>query len=149
MNEENNISLTLPKAERIIYKHVLWSMASASLPIHIVDAIGVMLVQNDMIKQLCRLYEFDYNQNLGKSIVASLITTSSAKGFSMLFKNSRGAERVLMAALSGALTYGFGRFFISNFEKGISLIDIDLKAGEELFDEYFEKGKEVVSNMTK
>lgn len=149
MNEENNTSITLPKAERIIYKHVLWSMASAALPIQIVDAIGVMLIQNDMIKQLCKLYEFDYNQNIGKSIVASLIASSTAKGVSMLFKNSRGAERIFMATFSGALTYAFGRFFISNFEKGISLIDIDLKAGEELFDEYFEKGKEAVSNMKK
>ena len=138
---------TLQKAEKIINKHVLWAMASAAMPIPFVDAIGVMFIQNDMLKQLSKLYDFDYDANIGKSIVSSIIATSSAKGMSLLFREDKGADRLLMTVLSGAFTYGMGRFFLTFFEKGISLIDIDLKAGEELFSEYFEKGKEVASEM--
>ena len=147
MSEQETNSPTLEKANRIINKHVLWAMTSAAIPIHIVDAIGVMFIQNDMMKQLCALYEFDYNQNLGKSVVASLISATTAKGISVIFNKSKGTERIVMSVISGALTYALGRFFISNFEKGISIIDIDLKAGEELFNEYFEKGKDVVTNI--
>jgi len=144
MNEE---SLSLKKANRIIMKHVMWTMASAVIPIHVVDVVGIVFIQNDMMKQLCKLYDFDYQQNVGKSIVASLITSSSAKGISLAFGKMKVVDKVVLATTSAAFTYALGRFFISNFEKGISLIDIDLKAGEELFNEYFEKGKDVVTNM--
>ncbi len=145
----NNHSQTLAKAEIIINRHIIWAMASGALPIHFVDAVGVMFIQNDMLKQLCKLYGIDYNENIGKSIVASLITTSTAKGVSFAFSGLKAGEKILMAILSGALTYAMGRVFIGNFEKGISLIDIDIKKGEEVFDEYFEKGKDVVKNITK
>jgi uncharacterized protein (DUF697 family) len=143
MDKNNKPSPTLAKANKIINKHMLWAMASAALPLPMIDAIGVMFIQNDMLKQLSKLYDFDYDANLGKSIVSSIIASSSAKGISMLFE--KGVDRIAMSLLSGAVTYGMGRFFITFFEKGISLIDIDLKEGEELFNEFFEKGKEVAN----
>ncbi len=147
-NTNNNSNQKLKKAERIINKHVLWSMAAGVLPLHFVDSIAVMFIQNDMLKQLCHLYDYDYDENIGKSIVSSIIASSTAKGISMLFKTAKGADRVVMPLVSGAFTYAMGRFFISFFEKGIGLIDIDFRAGEELFSEYFEKGKETIKNSS-
>ncbi|MBN2893136.1 MAG: DUF697 domain-containing protein [Bacteroidales bacterium] len=146
---QNIESQTLVRAENIINRHIVWAMASGALPIHFIDAIGVMLIQNDMIKQLCKLYGLDYNENIGKSIVSSIIAASTAKGISFAFKPIKAGERILMAILSGAITYAMGRMFIGNFEKGIALIDIDIKKGEELFDKNFEKGKEIAKNITK
>lgn len=140
---------TLARAENIINRHIVWSMASGAIPIHFVDAIGVMFIQNDMIKQLCKLYNLDYDENIWKSIVSSIFATSTAKGISFAFKPIKAGERIMMSILSGATTYGIGRMFISNFEKGISLIDIDIEKGEQLFDEYFEKGKDLARNITK
>ena len=150
MTENTNTqqSKTLKKAERIIYKHVMWSMAAGVLPLHFVDSIAVMFIQNDMLKQLCHLYNYDYDENIGKSIVSSIIASSTAEGISMLFKSAKGADRVIMPIISGAFTYAMGRFFISFFEKGIGLIDIDFRTGEELFNEYFEKGKEAIKNSS-
>ncbi len=145
---QNNTSASLVRAENIINRHIVWAMASGAMPIHIVDVIGVMFIQNDMIKQLCKLYGLDYNENIGKSIVSSIIASSVAKGISFVFKPIKAGERILMAILSGAFTYAMGRMFISNFEKGISLIDIDINKGEELFNEYFEKGKDFAKNIT-
>jgi uncharacterized protein (DUF697 family) len=132
-------------AEKIIHRHLLWAMAAGSFPVPIVDAIGVIFIQVDMLKQLCKLYEMDFETNIGKTLVTSIIASSSAKGISSLFYKNKFLDKVSMAVLSGAFTYAIGRFFISNFEQGVSIIDIDLKNGEELFDEYFEKGKEVLS----
>jgi len=137
---------TLARAENIINRHIIWSMASGAIPIPFVDAIGVMFIQNDMLKQLSKLYGFDYNENIGKSIVASIIASSSAKGISALLTPIKAADRIMMSILSGAFTHAIGRIFISNYEKGISLIDIDIEKGEELFDEYFEQGKEMLKN---
>ncbi len=144
-----NKSQTLARAENIINRHIIWAMASGAFPIHIIDSIGVMFIQNDMIKQLSKLYGFDYNSNIGKSIVASIISSSSAKGISMLLKKHKATNRIIMSILSGAFTYAIGRVFLSNFEKGISIIDIDLKKGEELFDEFFERGKGMLKKNNK
>ncbi len=147
-NQYSN-SQTLSRAESIINRHIVWAMASGALPIHLIDAAGVMLIQNDMVKQLCKIYDLDYNENVGKSIVSSLIAASSAKGLSFVFRPLKAGERILMAILSGAFTYAMGQMFISNFEKGVSLINIDINKGEQLFDEYFEKGKDYAKNITK
>jgi len=148
MESNLNNSPTRALAENIINRHIVWAMASGAIPIHFVDALGVMFIQNDMLKQLCKLYSYDYNRNIGKSIVSSIIATSTVKGISFAFKPIKAGERILMSILSGAITYAMGRMFISNFESGISLIDIDIKKGEQLFDEYFEKGKNFAKNIT-
>jgi len=148
MEENINKSQTLARAENIINRHIIWAMASGAFPVHYVDAIGVMFIQNDMIKQLSKLYGFDYSENIGKSIVASIISSSTAKGISMIFKKFKAVDRILMAILSGAFTYAVGRLILSNYEQGIALIDIDMKKGEELFDEFFEQGKEILKNTT-
>ncbi len=143
---EENTNTTLNRAESIINRHIIWAMASGAFPIPIIDSIGVMFIQNDMFRQLSKLYGFDYNANIGKSIVASIIASSSAKGVSLIFKSGKPLDRIMMSVLSGAFTYAIGRIFISNFEQGIGLIDIDLNKGEELFDEFFEQGKEMLKN---
>lgn len=146
MEETPTKSTTIARAENIINRHIIWAMASGAIPIPFVDAIGVMFIQNDMIKQLSKIYGFDYNENIGKSIVTSIIASSSAKGISILFKPIKAADRIMMSIFSGAFTYAIGRIFISKFEQGIALIDIDLQKGEELFDEFFEQGKDMLIN---
>lgn len=146
MEENIDKNTSLARAENIINRHIIWAMASGAIPIPFVDAIGVMFIQNDMIKQLSKIYGFDYNENIGKSIVASIIASSTAKGVSMIFKPIKAADRIMMSVVSGAFTYAIGRIFLSNFEQGIALIDIDLEKGEELFDEFFEQGKDMLKN---
>ncbi len=139
--EENKNNQTLLQAENIINRHMLWAMAAASFPIHLVDTIGLIFIQNDLIKQLSRLYGFDYDKNVGKTLVSTIITSSTAKGVSLLFGKNKVVDRFTFVLLAGAFTYGIGRLFITYFEQGISLIDIDFKKGEELFSDLFDVGK--------
>ena len=139
---------TLASAEIIINRHIVWAMASGAIPIHFIDALGVMFIQNDMLKQLCKVYNIEYNENIGKSIVSSIIATSTIKGISFAFKPIKAGERIMMSVLSGAITYAMGRMFLGNFEKGVSLFDLDIKKGEELFNKNFEKGKDIAKNIT-
>lgn len=149
MTDNSKTSKTLALAENIINRHMVWAMASGAIPLPIIDAIGVMFIQNDMIKQLCHLYDFDYYNNIGKAIVSSIISSSAARGISFLIRKPKAADRIMMAILSGAFTYAMGKMFISNFEKGISLINIDLKKGEELFDDNFDQGQEFATELIK
>lgn len=142
MQEQNTENTQLKKANHIINRHMLWGMAAGSFPVHLIDTLGLMFIQNDMLKQLCDLYDFDYDKNLGKSIVSSIISSTTAKGISLIFGKDRLVNRTAFILAAGAFTYAMGRLFISYFEKGIALIDIDFKKGEELFDEFFDKGME-------
>jgi len=131
------------KAEEIINKHILWAMAATAIPIPVLDTVNLIFIQVDMLKSLSKLYEIDFNENIGKTIVSTIITSSTATGISLLFRKKKVISRISMSLISGALTYALGRIFLSNFEKGVkSIIDIDLKEAEELFDENFERGQE-------
>lgn len=131
------------KAEQIINKHIFWAMAATAIPIPVIDTVNLIFIQVDMLRNLTKLYEIDFNENFGKTIVSTIITSSTATGVAILFRKNKLISRISMSLLSGALTYALGRVFLSNFEKGVkSLIDIDLKEAEELFDENFERGQE-------
>jgi len=140
-------------ADQIIHKHILWAVGSGAIPFPIVDFLGVSAIQLDMLHQLCRLYEIDYDANQGKNIVASLAGGSLARlGASALkaipiIGSFLGV--VSMSALSGATTYAIGQVFISNFEDGVGLFEINLEKGEELFKDAYERGKEYVESMKK
>lgn len=142
VQKQNQQNSQLKRANHIINRHMLWAMAAASFPVHFIDTLGLMFIQNDMLKQLSEVYEFDYDKNLGKSIVSSIISSSTAKGISFIFGKDKIANRTAFILSAGAFTYAMGRLFISYFEKGIALIDIDFKKGEELFNEFFDKGME-------
>lgn len=130
-------------AEKIVNRHIIWAMAAGVIPIPLVDTISLIFIQTDMLKQLCKIYDIDFDENLGKNIVMSIIASSTASGIAVLFRKEKVLSRVTMTILSGAFTYAIGRIFMSNFEHGVkSIIDIDLKAGEELFDEEFERGQQ-------
>jgi len=149
MEEQNQENILLKRANHIINRHMLWGMAAASFPVHVIDTLGLIFIQNDMLRQLCDIYEFDYDKNIGKSIVSSIISSTTAKGVSFIFGKDRLLNRTAFILFAGAFTYAMGRMFISYFEKGISLIDIDFKKGEELFDEYFDRGMEKAKETKK
>ena len=140
-------------ADKIIKKHILWSLGAGSIPIPIVDAVGVTSIQLDMLRQLCKLYEVDYYENQGKNLVSAIAGTSFARAAASLIKSVPGFGSILggvaMSAMSGATTFALGKVFISNFEKGVSLINFNIIKGEEIFQDAYEKGKEYIEGLKK
>ena len=60
------------EAKITVDKHILWSMGAGSIPIPVVDMIGVSAIQLDMLKQICKIYDVDYADNKGKSLVSAI-----------------------------------------------------------------------------
>ncbi len=145
----DNKSQTLRQAQKIIDNHVLWAMVAGTLPIPAIDTIATGLIQLDMLKQLCKLYKCSYSNNVGKAIVSAIIGAAMGKGISAIFDEQKVIERITYSMLSGAITYALGRVFLSNFEEGIGLIDIDIKKGEELFSQEFDAALDYVKSMDK
>lgn len=134
------------QAEKIINKYILIAMGTAVVPIPYIDALSLIGIQLKMVHELSKLYEVDFKEELVKNIILSFIASSSSLGVSLLFQKNKVLNRVVMSLLSGAFTYAIGRVFLANYDRGVkSIIDLNLKETEELFNESFEKGKEEIA----
>ena len=138
---------------QIIQEHVLWSLGAGILPIPLVDVAAVTLVQLDMLKQLCKLYEVDYSDSEGKTILAALTGGALARLGATLVKAIPGIGSIIggvsMSAFAGATTYAVAQVAILHFEAGGNFLNFDLDNTKEIYKEKFEKGKEYASNLEK
>lgn len=126
---------------------MMWSMGAGLIPFPLADLFTVGAVQLDLIRQLCKIYEVDFKEEEGKAIVTSLTSSLLAKiGARTAIKLIPGIGTVIggvaMAVLSGASTYAIGHAFRTHFEKGGTILDIDLNRIKKVYQQKFEKGKE-------
>ncbi len=151
---ENKKSDKSAHADTVIRNHVIWSMGGGLIPIIAVDVLAVSLVQMDMIKQLCKTYGIEYKETEGKAIVTSLTTSTLAR------LGARGLVKMIpvvgpyiggatSSIFAGASTYALGQVFKTHFSTGGTILDFEVGRLKKLYDEQFEKGKEIVKNWKK
>lgn len=126
---------------------MIWSMGAGFIPFPLADLFTVGAIQLDLIRQLCKIYEIDFKEEEGKAIVTSLTSSMIAKiGARTAIKLIPGIGTIIggvtMSVLSGASTYAVGKAFQTHFEKGGTILDIDLNRLKKVYQEKFEKGKE-------
>ncbi|NNE28528.1 MAG: DUF697 domain-containing protein [Saprospiraceae bacterium] len=140
-------------ADTIIRNHVIWSMGAGMIPILIADIFAVSALQMDMIKQLCKAYDLDYQETQGKAIVTSLTSSTLARlGARSLVKLIPGLGilgGIPVAIFAGASTYALGEVFKRHFETGGTILDFDIDRVKKYYQEKFEKGKSVVKDWEK
>ena len=142
----------LALAEPIIQRHVVFAAGAGFIPVPVFDIAAVTAVQLDMIKQLCNLYEQDYNETSGKAFVGTLTSTTLARmtahSVGSFFKvipiigTALGGATV--AAFAGATTYAIGQVVTQHFDSGGSILDFDGADVKDFYEEQVEKGKEMV-----
>ncbi len=133
---------------------MMWSMGAGLIPLPLADLFTVGAVQLDLIRQLCKVYEVDFKEEEGKAIVTSLTSSALAKiGARTAIKLIPGIGAIIggvtMSVLSGASTYAVGKAFQTHFEKGGTILDIDLNRLKKVYQEKFEKGKEEAKKYKK
>ncbi len=140
-------------ADKIIRKHIIWAMGGGLIPVPLVDFSAVTAVQMDMLSQLAKLYEVDYDVTTGKTFVAALTGTTLATIGASLVKIIPGVGTVLggvsMSVMSGASTYAVGQVATQHFESGGNLLDVDFDKAKKSYKKAFEEGKGVVSDLEK
>ena len=141
-------------ADTIIKNHIVWSMGAGLIPVPIVDFFAVSGIQLDMIRQLCKLYDQDFKESEGKAIITSLTGSGLARmGARAMVKFIPGVGSVIggvtMAVLSGASSYALGEVFQKHFETGGTFLDFDPKRLKKMYNEKFEKGKQVAEQIKK
>lgn len=141
------------RAEEIIQEHLLWSMGAGLVPIFFFDITAVTALQVGMLKQLSALYGVNHDHESGKIFVSALTGTGIAKIGATALKLIPGIGTLIggisMSVMSGASTYALGQVAIHQLDSRGNLTDLDLEDAKRRFEEAFETGKNVVSEVEK
>lgn len=154
MSSNKNNNSQNKHADSVIRNHVLWSMGAGFIPTPILDIFAVSALQMDMVKQLCNVYDKDFEASRGKAIVTSLTSTALARaGARSLIKLIPGVGTVIggvaASIFNGASTYALGEVFKRHFEDGGTILDFDTDRLKKYYKEKFEKGKKVAEQLQK
>ncbi|MEM7182870.1 MAG: YcjF family protein [Spirochaetota bacterium] len=138
-------------ADRIVYRHMIYSMAAGAIPIPLVDIAAVTANQVDMIRQLAEQYSVEYSKDMGKSIATSITGATFAKAGASVIKTIPGVGTWLgitaQVLLAGSSTYALGQIFKNHFSQDNGLFDIDPDEMKQRYEEYLEKGKIVAQEL--
>jgi uncharacterized protein (DUF697 family) len=140
------------KAELIIRNHMIWSMGAGLIPVPVADFFAVGAIQLDMIRQMCKVYEIDFKEKDGKAVVSALTGAGLSRlGANTAVKFIPGVGSIIggvtMSVLSGASTYAIGEAFKKHFETGGTFLDLDTSRIRKMYDDLFEKGKKMASDI--
>jgi len=135
----------------IIRNHVAWSMGAGLIPLPIADIAAVSAVQLDMVKQMSRVFDVNFNEMQGKTLITTLVGSSMARIGASAIKLIPGIGSLLgsvaMPVLSGASTFALGQVFKQHFETGGTFLDFDVDRLRKYYTEQFEKGKKVAEDI--
>lgn len=137
--------------DKIINNHVLYSMGLGIIPIPLVDIAGVTATQLDMLSQIGSVHGKNFSDISGKSFIASTAGATVARLAASFLKAIPGIGSIIggvsMSIMSGASTYAIGQVAHRFFRDGLELEDIDAELAQSIYEEEFEKGKKVASDM--
>ena len=157
------------EADRVVRKHVLYSMGAGLVPVPLIDIAAVTAVQIDMLRQLAVLYGADYDATKGKAFASALAGGTFARIGASVVKSIPGVGTIVggmsmvvlsgsstyavgkvargVVVLSGSSTYAVGKVARGVFESGRDLASADMEAVKEAYKQQFEEGKQYVSNL--
>lgn len=120
-------------AQAIVKRHVPWAIGAAALPFPGADFAALVAVQLTMLSKLAAHYGVPFSKSAAKSVVVSLLGdvlgSTLSGGLVSLAKMvpivGTLVGVVALPAIAGAVTYAVGKVFISHFEAGGTLLDLD------------------------
>ena len=141
-------------AQNIVKTHMVAGMGLGLLPLPVFDILALSGVQLNLLRSLCKHYSIDFDEQLGKSILSSLVSGSlpvlTVLGLSSFVKiiPSIGTigGGISMTALAGAAIYATGQVFIHHFEAGGTLQNFDSKHWQAFFKQQFKEGTAFARN---
>jgi uncharacterized protein (DUF697 family) len=143
------------RLEKLAKHHILASMGVGLIPFPLVDMVALFGIQLDLVKKLSVEYDVPFKQEIGKSIISSLLggflpaslggAIASIIKFIPIIGQTTGA--VTMPVVSGAATYAIYKVFVQHFESGGTFLDLDPAKVKSYFSEQFARGKKVMADL--
>jgi uncharacterized protein (DUF697 family) len=139
-------------AEKIVNKHVLWSVAAGLVPFPLLDVVAVSAIQLDMLRQIAAEYGVSFSESEGKAWVSTLAGNLVAQVAASAIKLIPGVGSVLggvaSSGVSGAATYAIGQVATNHFEQGGTFANLDMDAARRAYEREFERGKQVAKDLS-
>jgi len=143
------------RLEKLSKHHILASMGVGLVPLPVVDIVALMGIQLNMIRKLSSEYGILFRQDMGKSIISSLmggvLPMTLGLGIASLIKFipliGYTTSAVTMPIVSGAATYAIYKVFVQHFESGGTFLDLDPAKVKAYFAEQFAKGKKFAKDL--
>lgn len=139
-------------AEKIVNKHVLWSVAAGLVPLPLLNIVAVSAIQLDMLRQVAAEYGVSFSETEGKTWVSALAGNLVAQIGASAIKLIPGIGSVLggvaSSGVSGAATYAIGQVATNHFEHGGTFGDLDMDAARRAYEREFERGKQVAKDLS-
>jgi uncharacterized protein (DUF697 family) len=139
-------------ATDLVDRYTAWAAAAGVIPIPVIDVAAVGGVQLKMLRELARIYEVEFSENLGKSVMGTLlgsimpagVASATSMGVTSALKFvpvvGTAIASIAMPACSAAATYALGKVFILHFASGGTLLDFNPKEYREFMREHATKG---------
>lgn len=138
-------------ADDTIDSHVLWAMGAGAIPIPFLDSAVVTAIQLNMFKELCMIYQADYNESFGKNLITSIagstLATVGASALKAIPILGSFLGSVPMVVMSGASTYGMGQVFKKHLEIGGFMSNFSFENAQKIYNDAYDKGKGYVENL--
>ena len=137
---------------KIILTYMAVSMGFGIIPVPVLDIAAVTAVQMEMLRQLSKIYDANWNEITGRYFITSQAGVTLARLAAGAIKTIPGVGTVIGAAaqaiLSGASTFAIGQVFIRHFgqEKG-NFENFDPKEYKSYYKEQFKKGRKVAEEV--
>jgi len=133
----------------IIRKHVYGAMALGLAPVPLIDVLGLIAIQMNLVRSLAQKHEVSFQSHLAKPVIASLvggvvpvaITPMIASFVKVIPVIGYTTGAASLSLLGAGATYAVGRVFADHFAAGGSMNDFDVNSSQATFKKEFEKGK--------
>ena len=136
------------EAAKITNRRTLYAAGIGLIPFPIVDAALVVGVQVWMIRDIAKVYGVEFKEQLVKSAITTLIGNLGVVGSIKLIPGLGSVIGGFTTALAaGAATFALGKVFTQHFSQGGTLLNFDPVSSQAYFQQAFEEGKLVVSDL--
>lgn len=136
------------KSNQIILRRTLYSAGIGLIPFPAVDAALVLGVQIWMIRDLAKVYDVEFKENIVRNCIITLVGNLGIVGGIKLIPGVGSVIGGFSTALvAGAATFAVGKVFEQHFSQGGTLLDFDPISSRAYFQKAFEEGKLVVADL--
>lgn len=120
-------------ALKVVKNRMLWAAGIGLVPVPVIDFVALTGIQMEMLRKLAQIYEVPFKEQIGKSVVASLlggvVPAGMSPGVASLVKLvpviGQATGALTMSVIGGAATWAVGKVFIQHFASGGTFLDFD------------------------
>lgn len=137
------------EADEVIKFHARLATAAGFIPVTGVDIALVTAVQVRMVSEICKAYEVEFEEEIVKvglssiigATIARLVSYGAREAFNAFSQFGRLADNLTNAAISGFFTAATGEIYSMHFEGGGTLADLDISDFVDYAGEQIKSGK--------